>query len=98
MQLGSSSLDGWDMNDGDGTDLRHAISAIERRVRVVRLTPEAAEFLTKTRYWIEIMRLRMGWRIRAYRHGACRERTTRDVASAIEAARSMAMKSGIYGA
>lgn len=78
-------------------DIPRAISLVECRVRVVRVTPEAAEFITKTGYWIEITRLRVGWRVRAYRQGACRERTARDVSTAMETARSMAMKTGSRG-
>lgn len=71
-------------------ELRHAIGAIERRIYLVRLTDDCAEFVTTTRRWVEIMAVPEGWRVRVYDRGRSTERTAADVAAAIEVARELA--------
>ena len=71
-------------------ELHAAVGHIERRVTVIRLTDEAAEFLTRNGYWVDIQRMRSGWRVRVYRGGAMNERVAPSVVDAIEAARSLA--------
>ena len=71
-------------------DLSHALDAIEQRVEVIRRSPDCIEYLTRTRYWIEIMTLPEGWRTRAYRAGTVNESLSSTVSQALDAARQMA--------
>jgi hypothetical protein len=76
--------------DAGVNDLLHALDAIERRVDVIRREPDCIEFLTKTNYWIEIMAVPEGWRVRTYLARDIRERVTATVPDALDAAREMA--------
>jgi hypothetical protein len=72
------------------SDLTHALDAIEQRVDVIRREADCIEFLTRTNYWVEIMAVPEGWRVRAYRAGTVRERSASTISEALDVAREMA--------
>lgn len=72
------------------SDLTHAIGAIERRIQLIRLTDDAAEFLTRTKRWVEVTAVPEGWRVRVYYRGRYAERVTDSIGAALDAARWMA--------
>jgi hypothetical protein len=74
-------------------DLIHALDGIERRVDVIHRESTCIEFLTKTNWWIEIMELPDGWRVRAYRAGSVCECVAPSVPEAMDAARDVARES-----
>ena len=54
-------------------DLRDAVEHIARRVTLIRLTDESAEFLARNGAWVELDRMPTGYRVRVTREGRMRE-------------------------
>jgi hypothetical protein len=76
------------------SDLSGAIEHIARRVTLIRLTDESAEFLARNGAWVEFQRLPTGYRVRVTRAGRMRESSANDAVGAIEVSRILASGAG----
>jgi hypothetical protein len=72
------------------SDLRGAVEHIARRVTLIRLTDESAEFLARNGAWVELDRMPTGYRVRVTRAGRMRESSANDAVGAMEVSRTMA--------
>ena len=71
-------------------DLHGAVEHIARRVTLIRLTNESAEFLARNGAWVEIQRMPTGYRVRVTRAGRMRESSANDAVGTIEVSRTLA--------
>jgi hypothetical protein len=78
--------------ESDSSGLIRAVEQLSR-IQLIRLTHEAAEFLTTTDCWVDIVATSTAWRVRVYYRGRFQERTAPDVLSVLDEARQLSRRS-----